>query len=107
MKSVISEQSSINNRIDSLDTKVTDIQTSLALILDLLSNNDVKKGEKVSQTKCTPDLVLRNYDDDTGDDGSDKVIQGETSDAVVLKSTIQTSQKKSKQRSQLMFLILE
>ncbi|KAK1380754.1 hypothetical protein POM88_027498 [Heracleum sosnowskyi] len=59
VKSVISEQTSINRRIDSLDTKV-------------------------SQTKCTPDLVLRNNDDDTGDDGSDKVIQGETSDAAIL-----------------------
>ncbi|KAK1380859.1 hypothetical protein POM88_027603 [Heracleum sosnowskyi] len=70
VKSVVSEQTSINQRIDSLDSK----------------------GEKVSRTKCTPDLVLRNNDDDTGDDGSDKVIQGETSDAIVMKSTIQTSQ---------------
>ncbi|KAK1360233.1 hypothetical protein POM88_044707 [Heracleum sosnowskyi] len=92
VKSVISEQTFINRRIDSLDTKVTDIQASLSLILNLWSNPDVKKGEKVSQTKCTPDLVLRNNDDDTGDDGCDKVIQGETSDAAVMKSTIQTSQ---------------
>ncbi|KAK1367121.1 hypothetical protein POM88_042682 [Heracleum sosnowskyi] len=88
MKSVVSEQTSINRRIDSLDAKVTDIQAS----------PDVKKGEKVSQTKCTPDLVLRNNDDDdTGDDGRDKVIQGETSDAVVLKSTIHTSQNQTTQ----------
>ncbi|KAK1402414.1 hypothetical protein POM88_002019 [Heracleum sosnowskyi] len=97
VKSVVSEQTSINQRIDSLDTKVTDIQASLSLILNLLSNSDVKKGEKVSRTKCTPDLVLRNNDDDTGDDGSDKVIQGETSDAAVLKSTIQTSQSQTMQ----------
>ncbi|KAK1364445.1 hypothetical protein POM88_040006 [Heracleum sosnowskyi] len=92
VKSVVSEQTSINQRIDSLDTKVTEIQASLSLILKLLSNPDVKKGEKVIQTKCTPDLVLRNNDDDTGDDGGDKVKQGETSDTAVLKSTIQTSQ---------------
>ncbi|KAK1396706.1 hypothetical protein POM88_006569 [Heracleum sosnowskyi] len=93
VKSIINEQSSINSRIDSLDTKVTDIQTYLALILNLLSNIDVKKGEKVIQKKCTPDLLLRNNDDDdhTGNDGDDKVLQGETSD-VVVKSTIQTSQ---------------
>ncbi|KAK1394678.1 hypothetical protein POM88_013734 [Heracleum sosnowskyi] len=98
VKSVISEQTSINRRIDSLDTKVTDIQASLSLILNLLSNPDVKKGEKVSQTKCTPDLVLRNNDDDdTGDDGRDKVIQGETSAAAVMKSTIQTSQSQTTQ----------
>ncbi|KAK1367763.1 hypothetical protein POM88_033855 [Heracleum sosnowskyi] len=97
VKSVISEQTSINRRIDSLDTKVTDIQASLSLILNLLSNPDVKKGEKVSQTKCTPDLVLRNNDEDTGDDGSDKVIQGETSDTAVMKSTIQTSQSQTTQ----------
>ncbi|KAK1355275.1 hypothetical protein POM88_048531 [Heracleum sosnowskyi] len=99
VKSVISEQTSINRRIDSLDTKVTDIQASLSLILNLLSNPDVKKGEKVSQTKCTPDLVLRNNDDDddTGDDGCDKVIQGETSDVAVMKSTIQTSQSQTTQ----------
>ncbi|KAK1368040.1 hypothetical protein POM88_034132 [Heracleum sosnowskyi] len=97
VKSVICEQTSINRRIDSLDTKVTNIQASLSLILNLLSNPDVKKGEKVSRTKCTPDLVLRNNDDDTGDDGSDKVIQGETSDAVVMKSTIQTSQSQTTQ----------
>ncbi|KAK1380079.1 hypothetical protein POM88_026823 [Heracleum sosnowskyi] len=92
VKSVVSEQTSIKQRIDSLDTKVTEIQASLSLILQLLSNPDVKKGEKVIQTKCTPDLVLRNNDDDTGDDGGDKAIQGETSDTAVLKSTIQTSQ---------------
>ncbi|KAK1372218.1 hypothetical protein POM88_028411 [Heracleum sosnowskyi] len=97
VKSVISEQTSINRRIDSLDTKVTDIQASLSLILNLLSNPDVKKGEKVSQTKCTPDLVLRNNDYDTGDDGCDKVVQGETSDAAVMKSTIQTSQSQTTQ----------
>ncbi|KAK1358971.1 hypothetical protein POM88_043445 [Heracleum sosnowskyi] len=97
VKSVVSEQTSINRRIDSLDTKVTDIQASLSLILNLLSNPDVKKGEKVSRTKCTPDLVLRNNDDDTRDDGSDKVIQGETSDAVAMKSTIQTSQSQTTQ----------
>ncbi|KAK1372772.1 hypothetical protein POM88_028965 [Heracleum sosnowskyi] len=97
VKSVVSEQTSINQRIDSLDTKVTEIQASLSLILQLLSNPDVKKGEKVIQTKCTPDLVLRNNDDDTGDDGGDKVIQGETSDAAVLKSTIQTSQSQTTQ----------
>ncbi|KAK1366762.1 hypothetical protein POM88_042323 [Heracleum sosnowskyi] len=96
VKSVVSEQTSINQRIDSLDTKVTEIQASLSLILQLLSNPDVKKGEKVIQTKCTPDLVLRNNDDDTGDDGGDKVIQGETSDAVVMK-TIQTSQSQTTQ----------
>ncbi|KAK1380057.1 hypothetical protein POM88_026801 [Heracleum sosnowskyi] len=97
VKSIIAEQSSINNRIDSLDTKVTDIQTSLALILNILSNTDVKKGEKVSQTKCTPDLVLRNNDDNTGNDGGDKILQGETSDAAVMKSTIQTSQSQTTQ----------
>ncbi|KAK1357004.1 hypothetical protein POM88_050260 [Heracleum sosnowskyi] len=97
VKSVVSEQTSINQRIDSLDTKVTDIQASISLILHLLSNPDVKKGEKVSRTKCTPDLVLRNNDDDTGNDGGDKVIQGETSDAAVLKSTIQTSQSQTTQ----------
>ncbi|KAK1356527.1 hypothetical protein POM88_049783 [Heracleum sosnowskyi] len=97
VKSVISEQTSINRRIDSLDTKVTDIQASLSLILNLLSNPNVKKGEKVSQTKYTPDLVLRNNDDDTGDDGSDKVMQGETSDTAVMKSTIQTSQSQTTQ----------
>ncbi|KAK1387431.1 hypothetical protein POM88_015609 [Heracleum sosnowskyi] len=99
VKSVVSEQTSINQRIDSLDTKVIDIQASLSLILHLLSNPDVKKGEKVSQTKYTPDLVLRNNDDDdhTGDDGGDKVIQGETSDAAVLKSTIQTSRSQTTQ----------
>ncbi|KAK1378500.1 hypothetical protein POM88_025244 [Heracleum sosnowskyi] len=91
VKSVITEQTSINSIIDSLDSKVTDIQTSLALILNILSNADVKKGEKVSSTKCTPDLVLRNNDDDTGNDGGDKVLQGETSDGAVMK-TIQTSQ---------------
>ncbi|KAK1401566.1 hypothetical protein POM88_001171 [Heracleum sosnowskyi] len=96
VKSVVSEQTSINQRIDSLDTKVTEIQASLSLILQLLSNPDVKKGEKVIQTKCTPDLVLRNNDDDTGDDGGDKAIQGETSDAVVMK-TIQTSQSQTTQ----------
>ncbi|KAK1372305.1 hypothetical protein POM88_028498 [Heracleum sosnowskyi] len=96
VKSVVSEQTSINQRIDSLDTKVTEIQASLSLILQLLSNPNVKKGEKVIQTKCTPDLVLRNNDDDTGDDGGDKVIQGETSDAVVMK-TIQTSQSQTTQ----------
>ncbi|KAK1379655.1 hypothetical protein POM88_026399 [Heracleum sosnowskyi] len=96
VKSIITEQSSINNMIDSLDTKVIDIQTSLALILNILSNTDVKKGEKVSQTKCTPDLVLRN-NDDTGNDGGDKVLQGETSDAAVMKSTIQTSQSQTTQ----------
>ncbi|KAK1372473.1 hypothetical protein POM88_028666 [Heracleum sosnowskyi] len=97
VKFVVSEQTSINRRIDSLDTKVTDIQTSLALILNILSNTDVKKGEKVSQTKCTPDLVLRNNDDDdhTGNDG-DKILQGETSDAAVMK-TIQTSQSQTTQ----------
>ncbi|KAK1387713.1 hypothetical protein POM88_015891 [Heracleum sosnowskyi] len=99
VKTVISEQSSINNRIASLDSKVTDIQTSLALILNILSNTDVKKGEKVSHTKCTPDLVLRNNDDDdhTGNDGGDKILQGETSDAAVMKSTIQTSQSQTTQ----------
>ncbi|KAK1394509.1 hypothetical protein POM88_013565 [Heracleum sosnowskyi] len=97
VKSVVSEQTSITQRIDSLDTKVTEIQASLSLILQLLSNLDVKKGEKVIQTKCTPDLVLRNNDDDTGDDGGNKVIQGETSDAAVLKSTIQTSQSQTTQ----------
>ncbi|KAK1371186.1 hypothetical protein POM88_037278 [Heracleum sosnowskyi] len=96
VKSVVSEQTSINQRIDSLDTKVTEIQASFSLILQLLSNPDVKKGEKVIQTKCTPDLVLRNNDDDTGDDGGDKAIQGETSDAVVMK-TIQTSQSQTTQ----------
>ncbi|KAK1357061.1 hypothetical protein POM88_050317 [Heracleum sosnowskyi] len=96
VKSVVSEQTSIHQRIDSLDTKVTEIQASLSLILQLLSNPDVKKGEKVIQTKCTPDLVLRNNDDDTGDDGGDKAIQGETSDAVVMK-TIQTSQSQTTQ----------
>ncbi|KAK1390006.1 hypothetical protein POM88_018184 [Heracleum sosnowskyi] len=96
VKSVITEQTSINSRIDSLDSKVTDIQTSLALILNILSNADVKKGEKVSSTKCTPDLVLRNNDDDTGNDGGDKVLQGETSDAAVMK-TIQTSQSQTTQ----------
>ncbi|KAK1383202.1 hypothetical protein POM88_020937 [Heracleum sosnowskyi] len=75
VKSVVYEQTSINRRIDSLDTK----------------------GEKVSQTKCTPDLVLRNNDDDdhTGNDG-DKILQGETSDAAVMK-TIQTSQSQTTQ----------
>ncbi|KAK1351406.1 hypothetical protein POM88_054379 [Heracleum sosnowskyi] len=101
VKSVISEQTSINRRIDSLDTKVTDIQASLSLILNLLSNPYVKKGEKVSRTKCTPDLVLRNNDDDTGDDGSDKVIQGETSDAAVMKSIIQTSQSQTTQSTRV------
>ncbi|KAK1396951.1 hypothetical protein POM88_006814 [Heracleum sosnowskyi] len=96
VKSVITEQNSINSIIDSLDSKVTDIQTSLALILNLLSNADVKKGEKLSSTKCTPDLVLRNNDDDTGNDGGDKVLQGETSDAAVMK-TIQTSQSQTTQ----------
>ncbi|KAK1352207.1 hypothetical protein POM88_053471 [Heracleum sosnowskyi] len=96
VKSVVSEQTSINQRIDSLDNKVTEIQASLSLILQLLSNPDVKKGEKVIQTKCTPDLVLRN-NDDIGDDGGDKVIQGETSDTAVLKSTIQTSQSQTSQ----------
>ncbi|KAK1373222.1 hypothetical protein POM88_029415 [Heracleum sosnowskyi] len=96
VKSVVSEQTSIKQRIDSLDTKVTEIQASLSLILQLLSNPDVKKGEKVIQTKYTPDLVLRNNDDDTGDDGGDKAIQGETSDAVVMK-TIQTSQSQTTQ----------
>ncbi|KAK1392039.1 hypothetical protein POM88_011095 [Heracleum sosnowskyi] len=97
VKSVVSEQTSINRRIDSLDTKVTDIQTSLALILNILSNADVKKGEKVSQTKCTPGLVLRNNDDDnTGNDGGDKILQGETSYAAVMK-TIQTSQSQTTQ----------
>ncbi|KAK1384549.1 hypothetical protein POM88_022284 [Heracleum sosnowskyi] len=73
VKSLITEQSSINNRIDSLDSKVTDIQASLSLILNLLSNPDAKKGEKVSQSKCTPDLVLRkdNDDDHTANDGDD------------------------------------
>ncbi|KAK1362942.1 hypothetical protein POM88_038503 [Heracleum sosnowskyi] len=77
VNSIIADQSSINNRIDSLDSK----------------------GEKVSQTKCTPDLVLRNNDDDdhTGNDGGDKVLQGETSDAAVMKSTIQTSQSQTTQ----------
>ncbi|KAK1359921.1 hypothetical protein POM88_044395 [Heracleum sosnowskyi] len=77
VKSVITEQSSINNRIDSLDSK----------------------GEKVSQTKCTPDLVLRNNDDDdhNGNDGDDKVLQGETSDDATVKSTIQTSQSQTTQ----------
>ncbi|KAK1377273.1 hypothetical protein POM88_033466 [Heracleum sosnowskyi] len=96
VKSVVSEQTSIKRRIDSLDTNVTDIQASLALILNLLSNPDVKKGEKVSQKKCTPDLVLRNNDDDTENDGGDKVLQGETSDAAVMK-TIQTSQSQTTQ----------
>ncbi|KAK1360911.1 hypothetical protein POM88_045385 [Heracleum sosnowskyi] len=96
VKSVITEQTSINSRIDSLDSKVADIQTSLALILNLLSNSDVKKGEKVSSTKCTPDLVLRNNDEDTGNDGGDKVLQGETSDTAVMK-TIQSSQSQTTQ----------
>ncbi|KAK1389830.1 hypothetical protein POM88_018008 [Heracleum sosnowskyi] len=82
-----------------LQLRVTDIQASLSLILNLLSNPDVKKGEKLSKTKCTPDLVLRknNDDDHTGHDGDDLVLQGETSDAAIVKSTIQTSQSQSTQ----------
>ncbi|KAK1360969.1 hypothetical protein POM88_045443 [Heracleum sosnowskyi] len=99
VKTIVLEQSHIHNRIDSLESKVTDIQASLSLILNLLSNSDVKKGEKVSQTKCTPELVLRrnNDDDKTGNDGDDIVFQRETSDAAVMKSTIQTSQSQSMQ----------
>ncbi|KAK1379443.1 hypothetical protein POM88_026187 [Heracleum sosnowskyi] len=103
VKSVISEQSSIHSKIDSLDSKVSDIQTSLALILNILSNPDVKMGEKVSQTKCTPNLLLRNNDDDTGNDGGDKVLQGETSDAAVVKSTIQTSQSQTTQSTHVFY----
>ncbi|KAK1379282.1 hypothetical protein POM88_026026 [Heracleum sosnowskyi] len=99
VKSLITEQSHINTRIDSLDSKVTDIQASLSLILNLLSTTDAKKGEKLSQTNCTPDLVLRknNDDDHTGHDGDDMVLQGGTSDAAMVKSTIQTSQSQSMQ----------
>ncbi|KAK1372998.1 hypothetical protein POM88_029191 [Heracleum sosnowskyi] len=76
VQTVLSEQLSINNKIDYLDSK----------------------GEKVSRTKCTPDLVLRNnHDDDTGNDGGDKVLQGETFDAAAMKSTIQTSQSQTTQ----------
>ncbi|KAK1378014.1 hypothetical protein POM88_024758 [Heracleum sosnowskyi] len=74
VKDLITAQSSINNRIDSLDSKV-------------------------SQTKCSPDLVLRrnNDDDNTGNDGDDMVSQGETFDAAMVKSTRQTTQSQSMQ----------
>ncbi|KAK1371557.1 hypothetical protein POM88_037649 [Heracleum sosnowskyi] len=75
VKSLITEQSFINNRIDSL----------------------ASKGEKVSQTKCTPDLVLRKDDDNSGNDGDDLVRKGETSDAAMIKSSRQTTQSESMQ----------
>ncbi|KAK1387901.1 hypothetical protein POM88_016079 [Heracleum sosnowskyi] len=97
VKSLVTAQSSINSKIDSLDSKVTSIEASLSLILSLLSNPDTKKGEKVVQSKCTPDLVLRKDDDNAGNDGDDMVKKGETSDAAMVKSSRQTTQSQSMQ----------
>lgn len=58
-----------NMRMDTLETKVTNIEESLHLILSLLTDSDVKKGEKVVKTKCTPDLALRNDNKNSGNDG--------------------------------------
>lgn len=75
----------INTRLDTLETKVTGIESSLELLISLLIDHDVKKGEKVEKTKCTPDLVFRKDDDNSGNDGDAR--DRETSDAARISSS--------------------
>ncbi|KAL8104721.1 hypothetical protein AgCh_028792 [Apium graveolens] len=82
-------KSSMDARLVSLEAKVDGLDTKLDVILSLsLSHThtrahthtqsvDVKKGEKASSTKCTPELILRNDDNKAGNDGGK---ENETSD---------------------------
>lgn len=61
---VTTQMDIVEAKIDTLSSRINTVEASLQQILSLLTYPiDVKKGEKVIKTKCTPDLVVRKDDD--------------------------------------------
>lgn len=83
IKEIKGTQSTMIKQLESLDSRVSGIEGTLQQILSIISGNEVKKGEKVIPTKCSPDPVLRSNkdgDDNSGNDGRRK----KTSDAAMV-----------------------
>lgn len=54
-----------------MSTQLNNVQEAMELIISLLLDDDAKKGEKLSKTKCKS--IQAHVDDDTVGDGGNKV----------------------------------